>query len=501
MHMNFTRKFDGEKVFLTLALIIPLAVRTVPEILSWPYPIGFDTLTYIPVISNTNFLAMDPALLLKGTRLFYVVASAVNVVVKDQILEMKLLGPALFTILAFTLYIYSRRVLDWSPWKALCLNILASTYFVSLRISWEMYRQMLGTTLLFTTLILLKGKYDYKRLSAIIVSSLLTVWAHELTAVILIPLIILHLVADRGRRKTCLLIPTLSATALFMYQLYNPVKGIIQIPSNTTYATTQLELFTYITGFIAYMFAPLLPLILAGAPLLKKIDILGWSITCITFTYWPTIFPEQSPPIWFRFAIMLVYPITFISVEGAARLWRSKKTVLDKIPLGKAVAFTTILVNLIMSGYYIATPPENALLYFGEWNNYKAFVQTSMLQNSVPISDTPDLIAAIEWVKQNLDKTNTTLILHEAIDNWAQIYIKDIKIIRINEASLDSPIRENIENRLLQLTAKETAEGKQVYTIWWTKGKGWYGMPNLPEQYKQIKSFNNIAVYKYSENN
>ncbi|MEM3713430.1 MAG: hypothetical protein QXF82_00620, partial [Nitrososphaeria archaeon] len=67
----------------------------------------------------------------------------------------------------------------------------------------------------------------------------------------------------------------------------------------------------------------------------------------------------------------------------------------------------------------------------------------------------------------------------------------------IVEPSLVSPLKESIENMFLQIAAQELAEGKQVYTVWWTNGKGWYRMPNLPEKFIEIKHFNIIAVYKY----
>jgi len=76
------------------------------------------------------------------------------------------------------------------------------------------------------------------------------------------------------------------------------------------------------------------------------------------------------------------------------------------------------------------------------------------------------VIEALNWIKLNIDKENTILVLHEAMYNWARIVARDINSIRIKEIELSSQIRENIEKILIRLSEENMKNGKKVYTIW-----------------------------------
>ena len=167
-----------------------------------------------------------------------------------------------------------------------------------------------------------------------------------------------------------------------------------------------------------------------------------------------------------------------------------------KIKVGKVLALSLLLVNVTMSGYYLTNLPEHQITYFGEWNHYKQFVQTSMLQNSVSLSDTQELVEAMEWLRDRVEM-DSVILLHEAMDNWARILIQDVEIIRIDEVKISSQVRENVVTRLIQLSEEKADNGSSVYTVWWVEGEGWYNMPKLPSQFKEIQRFGDISIYQY----
>jgi hypothetical protein len=246
------------------------------------------------------------------------------------------------------------------------------------------------------------------------------------------------------------------------------------------------------------MFLPIFPLALIGVITLRNIDIWSWIAICLIFTYWPLFLPEYSIIFWFRWAIILVYPMIFLTIEGADRLLNIGRKIIWKFNIGKIMVLLILILNLVFSGYYLISLPENQMEYFGKWNNYKQYIQTSMLQNSISISDTPNVIEALNWIKLNIDKENTIFVLHEAMYNWARIVARDINSIRIKEIELSSQIRENIEKILIRLSEENMKNGKKVYTIWWINGKGWYEMLKLPLQFKEIQRFGNIGIFQYA---
>ena len=500
MKFNTFIKKSNFYFYPIMAFILPFFIRLIPEIIAWPYPIGFDTLMYANVILEGTYLQKNLIELFKSTSLFYIISIAINKILGNVFLTIKILGPILFSILCYMLYLYSKRVLKWEFWKCFMVSLLASIYFVSLRISWEMYRQMLGFIFLIIGLIALRIKNVKLRILIVMLSGFLTTWSHELAAVLFFIIMIIHFFIEKEiRAKAYIFLMVMPAFILFIYQLYNPIIGNIGVPYERIVSFSFIDTAIFISGFLIYILLPILPLIILGAFSLKGIDIWSWLITCLIFSYWPLFLPEYSIILWFRWALLLVYPAIFLSIEGFWKLLNYGRKIVWKFNIGKILALLILLLNLIMSSYYLLSLPENqAWKYFGEWNNYKQFIQTSMLQNSISISDTPSVVEAIKWIDKKIAGNDSVLILHEAIDNWARIFIHKNKIIRINEVNLSSPIRENIEKILIRLSEENIKNGKKVYTIWWIEGKGWYNMLKLPSQFKEIKCFDNIGIFQYT---
>jgi len=479
-----------------LSFLTPLTVRLVPEIIAWPYPTGFDSLMYTNALLRGYPFNMPPAQILKSASLFYVIASPVNYVIGDFLVTMKVLGAVIFAALCSLLYVYGVFALKWGRLKSLCVCLLAGSYFVSLGMSWQMYRMTLGVALLMATLTALRIERFKVRTLALSTLAILTVWAHEIAAVMLFLLFILNFAIGGFERKPICIAAAPSA-ALFFYQLYNPLSGSLNIPVGGFESPSWLASASFITGSLIYMFLPILPLIVLGARRIRHLDVWGWTAVCLFLAYMPFFLPQYSS-LWYRWVLLLAYPAYFFAVEGLDALWMAGRRLYGRLSVGGLLATAILAVNFAMSAYYVACPPESQINYFGDWNAYKAFIPTSMLQNSVSISDTPSVVEAMEWVKANLNGEGTVLVLHEAMDNWAGIIIGDrMEIIRVNEANISSPIRINVAERLVEIASEKYAEGKAVYTVWWVDGKGWYNMPDLPHNFVEFKRFGNIGVFKY----
>ena len=143
--------------YLLAAFFVPLMVRSIPEILSWPYPLGLDTLTLMPTIQQAWVFTLSPVGFLQNTNLFLLLATLLNGLFHNVITVTKILGPLLLAALSFVMYLYARKGLCWSSRKSLLVSILVATYFVSLRDSWDLYRQTLGLVFLMAALISLKS--------------------------------------------------------------------------------------------------------------------------------------------------------------------------------------------------------------------------------------------------------------------------------------------------------------------------------------------------------
>lgn len=470
------------------AFLVPLAARALPEVLSWPYPIGFDTLMYAGYAVSGILQETPIPLLFKKTSLLYLVYTLLYEALGDPLLPAKILGPLLTAAVGYAVYKLARRT-GFEPSTALLASLLATTYFVALRISWEMYRQMLATVFLLAILCLeaapqLRGGRMLQALLAF-----LTAWAHEFITVILLAHKGLRALSKRELRWVVEeALTALPAALLFLYQVYDPQKSTLQILLLHVEALTHLHLLLYITGFLAYLYAPLSPLLLAGLEQLGKPPMRGWTLTCLVLAYLPALNPQGADVLWFRWAILLNYPVAMAAARGFERLARGEAGG----RLGRGVAFATLALNIVFTATYLVLPPEQQWnKYFGDWNLYKHYMQTSMLQSSIPLKDVEATIEAVMWVDSL--PGDRVLVLHEAFHNWAQLYARNTKLIRINEQKLSSPLRQNVSQLLLRVASAQNAT---VYTIWWVNTT-WYNMPRPPPQFKLLKTFQDVAVYIY----
>ena len=147
-------KEEKNKVYALLSFLIPSFVRFIPEIIMIKWIVGFDTLSYyIPVVLRWISSGVEIQEFIATSPLLYSLLVQSTLIGIPLEVMLKLLPPILHGILGFVIYNYAKVSFNWSPKKSLYVTLLATTYFVALRISWDMLRNELGLIFLFISLI------------------------------------------------------------------------------------------------------------------------------------------------------------------------------------------------------------------------------------------------------------------------------------------------------------------------------------------------------------
>ncbi len=492
--------------YILAAFFVPLLVRSIPEILSWPYPLGLDTLRYIPIIQNGTAFLSGAAGFFK-THLFYSLATLLYWQVPDAVLLIKIFGPLLLSLLSVMMYLYAKRVLRWSGLKSFLVALLVGTYFVSLRISWDLYSQTLGLIFLLAALIALKSFSSPIKYCVASVFMVFTVLSHELAAVILFFVVGLEavrfLVKKLRRDFAYLVVTTGLAGALFLFQRYSSQAAILVIPIVSSASEPSLALALHIGGLLVYCYVLVLPLVALGFVGLKDSFLRYWLVLCVGIPLLTMVFPTMPLYYWNRWAYLLVYPLLFYAVHGFEKLWMRgsgfKSKVKRLVPKVFAVAYLCLL--LTFSGYYLTTSPENAFSYYSQDNPYLAYIPSSMLQNTVSITDTSSLVTCIDWLNDNTAE-NSVIVAHYALYDLTFIYIHNLPVVPVR---VGSSIWAHLQNEATLAdgmieAAKDASVGgsTSVYTVWWVSGKGWYGISSLPSEFREVYRVGSMAVYLYS---
>jgi len=502
----FEYKFSCASI---LAFLTAFSFRLFPEILAGKWPLGFDTITYYaPVMENWSNGNFNPADFNYYAPLCFLLLYFAYSLSGNVFLTLKIFGPLLYGFLSFSLFFFTTKGLNWSNKKGLLACIVFSAYFVSLRISWDLYRNMLGLALLFIFLSFFKqhNKLSNKlKLTSSILATLI-VLSHEITSAIMFFIIIGSFISEIFENKKPLtkVLKRSSWFAppllLFLFIFFASATLLGTIPGSLNYLTSTVRSVTYdsyqslvsdisMVGILC--FGGLLLFIIRGFWSDRILNL--WLMVCLMGSLWPIVYPWFEIVPWNRWMYMLASPLILYTVNEIEGLHdsRVKKTYHNarKFSL-KKVFFPTIL--MVISICYILSPlivSSHTVCpsFLAPFERVSAYLPADFLSNTFPIDDCEDLEICLKFVNSKLDN-HSVLIVHESLSGWASLYIDEDKNV----------INYNFQTPLEGLKTALAQGYEEIHMIWWVEGLGWYNQNEIPAGFQQQFTSCRIAVYLYT---
>jgi hypothetical protein len=472
------------------AFLIPLSIRSIPEILVGPYPIGWDTIAfYVPntldwATGKTGWLTM-----LGTAPLMYMISVPVYWISRvNPVWIFKIMGPILYGSMIWALFRFLRIGLKWPDNQALGGALLTSLYFVTLRISWDLYRNMLGLTFILLSLPLLGNLETRKKQALLSVLVLLAVASDQLTGVLALVLVSARALTEMAHgiraRFARIALAGLPGLGLFFSILYSNFLVSGQIPIQQQPNTPGLDTLALSIGFLGYAFVIILPLAIIGFRRTWSADLRSWWMFCLAASLTALLPFFGLIVASYRWTLLMDIPLCIYATAGITHLARARSPIINfpKLSLRKITPiFTMILVTL--SILYIALPAQRAMVYYSV---FPGLLPTSMVQDSVSMSDMPSVRAMLDWVAVN-SGPNTVLITHQAIYGWARAYLPATTHI-VNYA---------YSTPLDGVTLARSAGYTSILMIWWVNGSGWHGQPDVPSGFVPLVEGGSIALYAY----
>jgi len=481
----------GETRYLLFAFVIPLVVRALPEVLMGPYIVGFDSIAYyVPFVHSWMRHGMDFWRFLADVPLLYCILTLAAHLGADLVLAIKAVAPLLHGFLALAVYGFASDALAWSPRKSLLAALLVTLYFVALRISWDLLRNELALIFLFVALTMIHKNFNgWKNFVLLPLTMILMALSHELVTVILFVIVstmVLRLLFKREYLEARRLILTsLPAALLFLLIIYAKCRVssgefltvLTSFPGKESEGWLSLNGFSSypdmvvnMLGFLLYCHLPLLPLAVMGAKSLKNLPMKSWTIWSLA----AILFPVITQSAWFggyRWVLMLTYPLSFYAVEALTKI---------KLNSHRLLAF---LIFGILTSAFVALPYGYGIFAIRQ---YTIYVPSSMLQNSVPLSDCQDTVNVLQRLKDDMDE-NARLLTHRAFYGWALLMLDDDQVIHYEYGNPE------------RVAEEEAQLGHDpIYLIWWMNGHGWYGQPTVSASFQEAFHSGRIAIYVYT---
>lgn len=393
------------------AFLIPFGIRFIPEWLAYPYPIGFDTAAYyIPIMQARLALTGGPTNFV-GTILPFLLFTYAYFPIGNAILTMKIIPPLLLGFLGWSTYLFGRKTLKWNRFWSLALAFTASLNIVTLRISWDLHRNIMGLGLVMLALALLSEEKSTVRLVGLAFVTSLAVTTHEFSAVLIALMILIHLITKRRYLVLREWLPFLPAGVILVLQLAFR-RGLGAQVQSSPAMPDPLAVFIFNLGFILFAFGSIIPVVLVGLKSQVERNLAAWALLCLVFGLAPGF--GVSTGLAYRWLLLLAVPLSVFLVQGIKVLNSLREGLSGKV--GKiAIAATLVALIFLSSGYLGVHAGVES--YFALAPQYDILMPVTMVQSTISLKDLESFRSIAAWANSTLPRT-AQLVLPFQLYGW-----------------------------------------------------------------------------------
>lgn len=400
---SVSRNFRKHPIILVFS--IGCMVRSIPDMVAYPYPIGYDVINYyIPVITNFqehwSYVSEQFPLYILILYLFQIGTN-----LQPQTL-VTISGIILYGLFSISLFLMSRRLLGLHEVHSLYLTLFVIFQLPVLRTAWDLHKDVFSLTLLLISVSLIYPLGAKIRQYSIIGSSIVASFAvsvDKMVGALFVASLMIYGVVVRTKHITLLSLLVAGLFVAIITSEYGSVQHSLQILTESA-ALNQLDL-------QQELYNPknlLILLIVVNGPLLvpagfgfmrsdNRLLRIAIVIAAIGSFSW-LIFPDRqslAADRWiFLFGIFLsIFAGYGIVKYSQTRVHPGYRTCMLSVILGLSVALG--LIYEIMP-YQFESFPEIML----GWS-IEPFGPATMQFNSIPVKDTSELIKTIYWINKN----------------------------------------------------------------------------------------------------
>ncbi len=402
--------FANEKYVMALVFVIAVVVRSIPELIAYPYPIGYDVINYyLPVVTNFN-LNWDVVL---GQFPVYVI-------LLHMINSTGLLNPywtvvigatATFGFFSAVIFAASRSLMKLSVGWSVFLAVFAMFQLAVLRASWDEHRDIFALSTALLVFILIGRRQNnnigWKTIAlGVVLSGITAASDRQIGALFCATLLVYSLIVRT--KAPLVVICTIAAltlfTLLFLFSgnnswIWQRVEDQLALPGTSNASPPQIIKSYSPMNLMLYFLvidALLVPTAIIGfakTHVLLKIALL---ITIAASFSW-IIFPNAETLVANRWITLAGIFLSIFSGRGIIKL-------LGKVKYSASLA-AVVLSYFIVAGLAFALLPYDApfFLFAITHDNIQEFSPVTMQFNSIPLKDNDKMISAITWINNNTE--------------------------------------------------------------------------------------------------
>ncbi|MDQ3976146.1 MAG: hypothetical protein M3264_06450 [Thermoproteota archaeon] len=425
-----SRLFTSEKHTVLVVFILCIALRAVPELMAYPYPIGYDVINYyIPTVTNfeDKWDIVSKQFPLYVTFLYLV--SITTGLPAHPVVVAVIIG--MTGIFGISLFYLGRTLLKLGISHSAYIAIFAIVQLAVLRTTWDFHRDIFALTMMMFVFSLFSRKNaGWKPLALILVLATLIVAADRMVGALFSVSLVVYAIVTRRRDAA---LTGIFAIVMF-YALAVPTQSV---PNITTITSTEIpqnnnELKEfYNPADLLIFFVVVNGLLVAAAAigflkmrnsLLLKIPLL----ICLIGSFSWLLFPENRYLLADRWIILAGIFLSVFAGYGVLHLVRNlkKRSAIAGFILG---AFAVLGVS------YAVIPHHSASAIYGIVGVHaKNLPPVTMQFNSIDVEDNDELLSTIAWINENTEQ-DAVIVGESHLRGFMELYLEDNRMYHFSE--------------------------------------------------------------------
>jgi hypothetical protein len=411
-----------EKNAVLFIFSIASSIRIVPELIAYPYPIGYDVINYyIPVVTNFDkFWSTISVQFPFYVSLLHVINTSLSISPHFVVTTFAIITYGIFGI---SIFFIGRKILKIDIGYSMYLAFFMIFQLTVLRTTWDLHRDLfsLSTMFLMFSLIYNRKQTNNRIIIAALMLSAITAMSDRMVGLLCTISLLIYTFTDKNRLTIlCSMVCTFFFVVSLIYgygTLYsNTIESLKSLPQTISPSfynpTNLLILFLVYNGLVT-------PLGIIGFKLAKNKLLKIPLLISVAGAFSWLIFQDLELLVADRWIILCGIFLSIFAGYGIIKLAQGKNTEVAKI---LAASFLCIVVAI---GIVYAVMPYDGFSVYSIVAKYiQNFVPLTMQFNSLDISHNDNLIDLISWINKNTDP-NSLIIGAKHWRGWMEIKLQD----------------------------------------------------------------------------
>jgi hypothetical protein len=446
--LSKSRTFTSEKHAALVVFILCIALRAAPELIAYPYPIGYDVINYyIPTVTNfeDKWDIVSKQFPLYVTFL-YIVSITTGLPAYSVIVAVIIAMTGIFGVSIFYL---GRTLLKLGISHSVFIAIFAILQLAVLRTTWDFHRDIFAlTTMIFVFSLLSRNNAAWKPLALILGLTTLTVAADRMVGALFSVSVAVYAIVTR--RRDIALTGILAIAMFYALAVSTQSTPDIKTITSTEIPQNNKELKEFYNPIdLLLFFIVVNGLLLAAAAIgflkmkstLLKIPLL----VCLMGSFSWLAFPENRYLLADRWIILAGI---FLSVFAGYGILHLIKNMRRRFTIAGCIlgAFAVLGVS------FAVIPHHSATALYGIIGLHSEHLPPLTMQfNSIDVEDNDELLSAIAWINKNTEQ-DALIVGQNHWRGFMELYLENERTYHFSEDP--------------QTTAEALSKrGQQVYLV------------------------------------